>query len=63
VAGELDRAIPLWAQAQLADIFPHSKLLVLPECGHLTYFEEPDVFWENLKELARTKSAEFALAA
>jgi len=63
VAGELDRAIPLWAQAELADIYPRSKLLVLPECGHLTYFEEPDVFWGNLKELARCKSVDYALAA
>jgi pimeloyl-ACP methyl ester carboxylesterase len=63
VAGELDRAIPLWAQKELAEIYPQSRLLVLPECGHLTYFEEPEVFWSSLKELARRKSVDFALAA
>jgi pimeloyl-ACP methyl ester carboxylesterase len=63
MAGEYDRAIPLWAQAELIEIFPNSKLIVLPECGHLTYFEEPDVFWTNLEALARSKSADYALAA
>ena len=63
IAGEYDRVIPLWAQARLIELFPNSELLVLPECGHLTYFEEPDVFWDNLLELARRKSVDFARAA
>jgi pimeloyl-ACP methyl ester carboxylesterase len=61
LAGEYDRAIPLWMQRKLVDIFPNSKLIVFPACGHLTYFEEPQLFWSNLKALARVKSVDYEM--
>jgi len=63
IAGEHDRCIPLWAQEKLADIYPNNRFIALPGCGHLTYFEEPDIFWGNLRTLARTKSIDYAEAA
>ncbi|MGQ9825011.1 MAG: alpha/beta fold hydrolase [Desulfotomaculales bacterium] len=61
LAGEHDRAIPLWMQEKLLDVYPNSKMYILPGCGHLTYFEEPEIFWENFKALARTKSLDYEL--
>ncbi len=56
IAGEHDHCIPVWAQQKLADIYPNSRFLGLPGCGHLTYFEEPELFWGNLRALARNKT-------
>jgi len=56
IAGEHDRAIPLWAQEPLLDLFPNSRLIVLPRCGHLTYLEEPEAFWGFLLQQARDKA-------
>lgn len=57
--GEQDRAIPLWAQKKMLDIFPNSRWLPIPECGHVAYLESPDVFFSNLKAFMRAKSVEF----
>lgn len=59
IAGELDRCIPLWAQRELAALFPVARLEVLPACGHLTYFEEPDVFWGHVRSLTRARSIDY----
>jgi pimeloyl-ACP methyl ester carboxylesterase len=48
LAGEQDRAIPLWAQARLADVFPHSRFELLPEAGHVVYLERRDLFFPRL---------------
>ncbi len=58
VAGEYDACIPLWAQRKLVDIYPNSRIDVLHQCGHLTYFEEPDAFWKIVRDLARDKTVE-----
>ena len=57
--GEQDRAIPLWAQRKMLDIFPNSRWLSIPECGHVAYLERPDVFFPTLKAFMRAKSVEF----
>jgi len=57
--GEQDRAIPLWAQKKMLDIFPSSRWLPIPECGHVAYLERPDVFFPTLKAFMRAKSAAF----
>lgn len=61
IAGEHDRVIPTWAQRAMTAIFPAHRYVELPGCGHLTYFEEPDAFWGNLRALARAKSVHYAL--
>ncbi len=57
--GEQDRAIPLWAQRKMLDIFPDSRWLPIPECGHVAYLEQPALFFGNLKAFMRAKSVGF----
>lgn len=57
--GEQDRAIPLWAQKKMLDIFPNSRWLLIPECGHVAYLERPDVFFPTLKAFMRAKRTDF----
>jgi pimeloyl-ACP methyl ester carboxylesterase len=48
LAGEQDRAIPVWAQARLADVFPDSRFELVPESGHVVYLERRDLFFPRL---------------
>jgi pimeloyl-ACP methyl ester carboxylesterase len=57
--GEQDRAIPLWAQRKMLDIFPNSRWLPIPECGHVAYLEQPALFFGTLKAFMRAKSVNF----
>lgn len=57
--GEQDRAIPLWAQKKMLDIFPNSRWHTLPECGHVAYLERPDLFFPTLRAFMRARSVEF----
>jgi pimeloyl-ACP methyl ester carboxylesterase len=59
LTGEQDRALPPWQQRKLLDILPHSRQMMLPECGHLTYLERPDVFWPTVKRFFAAKSIDF----
>jgi len=61
ISGREDRAIPLWMQQKMCNIYPDNKLVVLPESGHLTYLERPDLFWTNFKAFVRAKSTKFSL--
>jgi pimeloyl-ACP methyl ester carboxylesterase len=61
--GEQDRAIPLWAQRKMLDIFPISRWLPIPQSGHVAYLERPDVFFPNLKAFMRAKSIDFVAVA
>ena len=58
--GSQDRAIPLWAQKQMLDVFPHSRWELIPDAGHVVYLERPDVFFPTLKAFMRAKSTAFA---
>lgn len=57
--GEQDRAIPLWAQKKMLDVFPHSRWLTIPECGHVAYLEQPALFFGTLKAFMRAKTPAF----
>jgi 3-oxoadipate enol-lactonase len=57
--GAQDRAIPLWAQKKLLDVFPNSRWLLVPEAGHVVYLERPDVFFSTLKAFMRARSTRF----
>jgi pimeloyl-ACP methyl ester carboxylesterase len=59
LTGEQDRAIPQWQQVKLLDIIPNSRQILLPECGHLTYLERPDIFWPTVKRFFAAKSIDF----
>jgi 3-oxoadipate enol-lactonase len=58
--GEQDRAIPLWAQKKMLDVFPDSRWLTIPECGHVAYLERPDIFFPTLRAFMKAKSTRFA---
>lgn len=57
--GEQDRAIPPWQQKKLLDILPNSKQIMVPESGHLTYLERPDIFWPTVKKFFDVKTVDF----
>jgi pimeloyl-ACP methyl ester carboxylesterase len=61
LAGAHDRAIPLWQQEKLADIFPNSRYELVPESGHVVYIERPDIFFPALKAFMRAKSVDFEM--
>jgi pimeloyl-ACP methyl ester carboxylesterase len=61
LAGAHDRAIPLWQQEKLADIFPNSRYELVPESGHVVYIERPDVFFPTLKAFMAAKSVDFTM--
>ena len=42
VCGANDRITPLAISEQMHALAPHSRLLVLPDCGHLAPMEKPD---------------------
>jgi len=54
--GEQDRAIPPWQQGKLVDILPNSRQIMVPDSGHLTYLERPDIFWPTVKRFIDQKS-------
>jgi pimeloyl-ACP methyl ester carboxylesterase len=57
--GDQDRAIPLWQQRKLLEVFPNSRWLPIPECGHVAYIEQPQRFFGNLLAFMRARSVEF----
>jgi 3-oxoadipate enol-lactonase len=59
--GGQDRAIPLWAQRKMLEVFPNSRWREIPDAGHVVYLERPDVFFSTLKAFMRAKSVEFGL--
>ena len=63
LAGAHDRAIPLWQQEKLADIFPNSRYELVPESGHVVYIERPDIFFPALERFMAAKSVDFEMPA
>jgi 3-oxoadipate enol-lactonase len=61
--GSEDRVISLWAQKKMLDIFPNSRWLPIPECGHVAHLERPDVFFPTLKAFMRARSVAFEVSA
>jgi pimeloyl-ACP methyl ester carboxylesterase len=61
LAGAHDRAIPLWQQEKLANIFPNSRYELVPESGHVVYIERPDIFFPALKRFMAAKSVDFEM--
>jgi pimeloyl-ACP methyl ester carboxylesterase len=61
--GEQDRAIPLWAQKKMLDVFPNSRWELIPAAGHVVYLERPEVFFPTLKAFMRAKSVDFTAPA
>ncbi len=49
LAGEQDRAIPVWAQRKLEAVFPNSRFELVPESGHVVYLERRELFFPRLR--------------
>jgi pimeloyl-ACP methyl ester carboxylesterase len=58
LTGAHDRAIPPWQQVKLLGIIPNSRQILLPECGHMTYMEYPDIFWPLVKKFFAAKTVD-----
>jgi 3-oxoadipate enol-lactonase len=59
LTGDQDRAIPPWQQVKLLSILPHSRQIMVPHSGHLTYLEQPDLFWSIVRKFLAAKSLDF----
>jgi 3-oxoadipate enol-lactonase len=57
--GEQDRALPPWQQRKLLDILPDARQIMVPESGHLTYLERPDIFWPMVRRFFQAKAVDF----
>ena len=61
LAGSQDRAIPLWQQRGLLDVFPHSRMELISGCGHVAYMESPNEFFGIMKRFMAAKDIDFEL--
>jgi 3-oxoadipate enol-lactonase len=61
LAGSQDRAIPLWHQAGILDVFPNSRMEELEGCGHVAYLESPKEFFGIMKRFMAAKSIDFEM--
>jgi len=59
LAGEQDRAIPLWAQRKIADILPNARYEEIAGCGHVAYLEKPQEFFGILRKFMKARAIEF----
>jgi pimeloyl-ACP methyl ester carboxylesterase len=59
LTGDQDRAIPPWQQGKMLDILPNCRQVMLPETGHMTYMERPDIFWPTIRKFFAAKSVDF----
>jgi pimeloyl-ACP methyl ester carboxylesterase len=57
--GADDRVMLTRVQRKMLDIFPDSRWLEIPECGHAAYLERPDLFFGTIRAFARAKSVRF----
>lgn len=61
LAGSQDRAIPLWHQAKLLDVFPNSRMELIEGCGHVAYLENATEFFGTMKRFMAAKSVDFEI--
>jgi pimeloyl-ACP methyl ester carboxylesterase len=55
LAGELDRAIPPWAQEKLVHVFPNARFELVPGSGHVVYLERRDLFFPRLRRFLASR--------
>ena len=54
--GELDARSPLSVARQFEQAIPDAKLVVIPDCGHVSNLEQPEPFNEAVREFCRAHS-------
>jgi pimeloyl-ACP methyl ester carboxylesterase len=55
VWGELDARSPLGVARQFEQAIPHARLVVIPDCGHVSNLEQPARFNEAVREFCRAQ--------
>jgi pimeloyl-ACP methyl ester carboxylesterase len=53
LVGEQDGLTPPERAAEIADAIPHARLVIIPECGHMSAAEQPGKVTQALSELLR----------
>lgn len=41
--------VPVWTAQEIKDAIPHSEIVVLDDCDHFSYIEQPSQFFDELK--------------
>jgi pimeloyl-ACP methyl ester carboxylesterase len=59
LAGDQDRALPLWQQKKICDILPNTRFELIAGSGHVVYLEKPDEFFATLHEFFAARSLDF----
>jgi pimeloyl-ACP methyl ester carboxylesterase len=54
--GELDARSPLTVARQFEEAIPDTKLVVIPDCGHVSNLERPEAFNRAVSEFCRAHS-------
>jgi pimeloyl-ACP methyl ester carboxylesterase len=54
--GELDARSPLTVARQFKEAIPDTKLVVIPDCGHVSNLERPEAFNRAVSEFCRAHS-------
>ena len=62
VSGDQDRAIPLWQQKKMLDVFPDTRFELIEGAGHVLYLERRDLFFPMLKAFMAAKATDFRLS-
>ena len=57
--GDQDRVVSLPARRRMLGIFPDSRWLPVPECGHVACLEQTGRFFGNPRSFMRAQSAAF----
>jgi len=52
-----DEAAPVSLAEKAHEIFPNSKLVIMPECGHYGWLERPDIYLKEVKSFLKTNSS------
>lgn len=61
--GAQDRCIPPWVQRKITGILPRTRVLEVPESGHVVHLEAPAFFFGNLRAFLRAKALDFEAVA
>jgi pimeloyl-ACP methyl ester carboxylesterase len=54
IAGDQDRVVPPRQAELVAQLAPRAKLVVIPQCGHLPFDEQPELFAAAVAEYVRS---------
>jgi pimeloyl-ACP methyl ester carboxylesterase len=62
VVGALDTITPPACLERAAGIFPHARLRIVPDCGHMTPLEAPEIFNAEVEDFLRGVAVDRAAA-